>query len=269
MQASRIGTAVYKLLGMQNSEALVRPTLGQLADACRSLFRLAALLGTAIVMTACDRAPQVNYRITVEVDTPAGVRTGSSVWSFRLGGGDIDRSYRSKFRGEAIAVDLPSGRTLFATTITTDPQGRLLRSGMGTLPETVYRRTGQTVAYEREVLGDRREVLEYISRLPRAPIALDCNPEGRVECPLLVRFSDPADPSSVEAVDPNNLTASFGAGYSLRRITLELTDDDPQFTLQERLAWLTEHSEAGLLTRHSPMDYSLPATLRHGDFQRR
>lgn len=43
--------------------------------------------------------------------------------------------------------------------------------------------------------------------------------------PVLVRFRDPNDPTSVELVDPSNLAASFGPGVMLRRAFVEITDD--------------------------------------------
>jgi hypothetical protein len=44
--------------------------------------------------------------------------------------------------------------------------------------------------------------------------------------PLLVTFTDINDPKTVKFVDPDDLSASFGPGVSLKSITLEITDDD-------------------------------------------
>jgi hypothetical protein len=41
--------------------------------------------------------------------------------------------------------------------------------------------------------------------------------------PMMVTFGDVTDPKSVRLVDPADLAASFGAGYALRKITLEIT----------------------------------------------
>ncbi|WP_144243874.1 hypothetical protein [Sphingopyxis sp. MWB1] len=58
----------------------------------------------------------IRYRLTAEVETPAGVRTGSSVietiWDRGLSGATV--------RGEAVAVDLPNGQTLFVLLRTAD-----------------------------------------------------------------------------------------------------------------------------------------------------
>lgn len=45
------------------------------------------------------------------------------------------------------------------------------------------------------------------------------------DAPLLVTFGDLSDPASVMRVDPADLALSFGAGFALREITLEVTDD--------------------------------------------
>jgi hypothetical protein len=225
---------------------------------------------SAAALTGCDLVsggPEVRYRITVEVNTPQGLRSGSSVWSFKLRPGDMDRGYDSKFRGEAVAVDLPNGQTLFAATVGISQSGRPVDE-MGTLPETVYWRFGVTTEIERETLGDRRKILEFIARLSPEPIALDCQPPSR-ECPLLVRFGDTGDSRTVEAVDPGDLAAAFGPGVSLRRILFELTSDRPEFKLGKRLPWLSEYPEPSLNPGHSPIDHSIGSTLTHGGFVRR
>lgn len=43
--------------------------------------------------------------------------------------------------------------------------------------------------------------------------------------PMLVTFDDISDPNTVSRVDPNNLAGSFGPGFLLKRITLEITDE--------------------------------------------
>ena len=47
----------------------------------------------------------------------------------------------------------------------------------------------------------------------------------RSHYPLLVTFTDIIDPTTVKVVDPDNLAETFGPGASLKRITLEITDE--------------------------------------------
>ena len=42
--------------------------------------------------------------------------------------------------------------------------------------------------------------------------------------PVLVTFTDISDPTSVQLVDPDDLSAVFGEGFALRAVTLEITD---------------------------------------------
>ena len=88
----------------------------------RSAVRFAILLAVVAAITlglsGCTKADSYRYRLTVEVDTPQGLRTGSSVievgflkipdWLPNGGGVSI------KYRGEAVAVDLPDGQIVFA-----------------------------------------------------------------------------------------------------------------------------------------------------------
>lgn len=41
----------------------------------------------------------------------------------------------------------------------------------------------------------------------------------------MVTFTDITDPTTVNQVDPTNLAATFGPGVSLKRITLQITDE--------------------------------------------
>ena len=59
--------------------------------------------------------------------------------------------------------------------------------------------------------------------------------------PMLVRFADIADPRTVAKVDPDALAASFGKGVTLRRITVERTDDPVTTGVEKRFSWWTAH----------------------------
>ncbi|WP_066268991.1 hypothetical protein [Blastomonas sp. CCH3-A3] len=59
--------------------------------------------------------------------------------------------------------------------------------------------------------------------------------------PMLVRFRDINDPTTVERVDPDALAASFGEGVKLRRVTVQLTDDPVTKGIEKRLKWLDSY----------------------------
>ncbi len=83
---------------------------------------MAVMLG-ALMLSGCglgpDEAPDYRYRLTVEVDTPEGLKTGPSVIEVRQSmgrsaGTGFGEIIMRRVHGEAVSVDLPGGRTLFA-----------------------------------------------------------------------------------------------------------------------------------------------------------
>lgn len=226
------------------------------------------VLASFAACSAEDAAPDYRYRLTVEVDTPEGLKTGSSVievkQSLGLAGGSPGHSqiYR-RARGEAVAVDLADGNTLFA----------LLRSNddiewAETIAERVapkIERTGGDPRFDR-VLG-----LTQQTQVPRTfpPFG---NAKPQTAYPMLVMFADLDDPTSVAQVDPDDLAASFGEGVSLKRITVELTDDPVTTGIEERLGWLSiKRGSIGLSpmeARRSGVDpKQLSSTVTGRDFQ--
>jgi hypothetical protein len=88
--------------------------------------------------------------------------------------------------------------------------------------------------------------------------------------PMLVTFDDIAKPETVRGVNPDDLAAVFGEGVRLKAVTLEITEEAvTDEALDALLPWLETYPEATLLPKIDPNDWSLRATLRHGDFIRR
>ncbi len=206
---------------------------------------LCLLMGQMVFMlVGCTSRGSYRYRLTVQVDTPEGVRSGSSILEVRYynvpdwlpnGGGTS-----SQYRGEAVAVDLPGGQTLFAL-LTGQDGGSIERFA----PEAI-RAAGQPVTAEsiQNVRGIFRVPLEYY--------------------PQFVRFRHLAKPNSVEAVDPSNLSRSFGQNTRLKSVLVQITEEKPSFSITKRLPWLKDfrtsldgqryqmtHDLANNLYRHS------------------
>jgi len=84
-----------------------------------------SLIGGILVLTfsgcgpSAENQAELHYRLKVEVETPQGLRSGSSViWVKAVRNpswvNPEGRGVRTLFRGEAVSIDLPNGRTLFA-----------------------------------------------------------------------------------------------------------------------------------------------------------
>jgi hypothetical protein len=161
----------------------------------------------ALALAACGSSDTIRYKMIVEVDTPEGLKTGVAVREVRYTKpsslpsiGESRPQWRIK--GEAVAVDLPGGRTLFA----------LLRSEA------------------REDFGGR-EVWSILKQSDEDEVELwPSTPKtGRPQVfdpkPMLVHFKNIDEPDTVERVDPNAAGAALGTGYRLRRIIVSRTSE--------------------------------------------
>ena len=164
-----------------------------------------------------------NQKLTVEVEVDGEVYSGSSVITMTVEvlpdlGGSAAR--RFKTQGEATVVELPDGKYLFALLSYTPLfAGKVFEEDMdGSMSES----------------GERWA--EIITQLRKTKI-LKPN-----QYPSLVTFTDIDDPKSVKKVNPDDLAASFGAGYKLKSITLKITDELVTKGVLEKVlvAWLSK-----------------------------
>lgn len=202
---------------------------------------IAALLTGALLLGGCsaeDRAPDYRYRLTVEVETPEGLKSGSSVIEVQMSKmrpamhpSGIGLS--SKARGEAVAVDLPNGQTLYALLRSENKVDWATDIVYAMAPRREDATPDEAMAQRFEWIRNSREVvtLPQYRVVAKGAMRLD-------GWPMLVTFEDEADPTSVARVDPDDLAASFGEGVNLKRITVKLTDDPVTTGIEERLGWL-------------------------------
>lgn len=220
----------------------------------RSFIAASMAVGGTMSLSGCELlypSATLRYRMSVEVDTPEGLKTGSSVLEVMIKSGPKilnSNGISYHLKGEAITVDLLGGLTLFALLRGVE-QGSppdyhadlfrsLLIAGVPTVP-SMPRRYGPE-EWE-DVFRDANELKPMMvipPRLKRWPNRVE--PGIIVRYPLLVTFADIANPKTVALVDPDDLSASFGPGTKLRRITLQITDDPVTTGIRKRLGWLEE-----------------------------
>ena len=197
---------------------------------CRAASILGALLA-ALLLSACDLfAPLTDesyrFRMTVEVDTPEGLRTGAAVYEVTAGNRTAllpDMADRHKsLRGEAVAVDLPGGRTLFAL-LKTD---NAFRTDLGHI---------SMAALDPAYNNDWVESADRISSGDGIVSPAEVEPE---DYPILVTFGDMRNPSTVQRVDAADLAKAFGDGVNLTRVMVETTRDPITTGIGRRLKWL-------------------------------
>jgi hypothetical protein len=198
--------------------------------------------GGVVALTGCGllgNSIRYRYRLTVEVDTPEGLKSGSSVIqvdtskSSGLEGSHID----TRVTGDAVAVDLPGGETLFALL---DKAQNVV--ACGTLPPG--RKNAQAAAAGHYDPDEWREEIEDIKArpgtcdLPRMGPSPFPNDPMIDQWPTLVHFRDIRDPRTLERVNPDNPAATLGPGIRIRRIIVQMTDDPVTTGIEKKLPWL-------------------------------
>ncbi len=197
-------------------------------------------------VAACDgplwkREHSFRYRMIVEVETPAGLRVGSSVSEVTIVESPIwaifSRASSTRFRGEAAAVDLPNGRTLF--TLLDRPSDYA-----AWLPGLLFRdqleRADPIANPDREEDDLAKRVRFLNEHKPSAVVPEDL-------LPAMIYFTDVRDPTTVRIADPNGLGADFGVGVRLRRVTVEITDAPLSDSITARLPWFGSLGRATLV----------------------
>ncbi len=181
------GNDVVKFLGIYN----------------KALMLLFCVLG----LTGCfPESWAWNQKLTIVVETPAGIKTGSSVTAVKRTRNEVFKDggpFWTEVVGEATFLELGEGRYLFATIGSSG-------SPISMASEAVGMNTNRGNSMDRI-----EEALEAASK------PLPIPPE---HYPLLVTFDDIKDPASVKQVTPENFSEIFGAGYGLKEITVEMTE---------------------------------------------
>ena len=164
-------------------------------------------------------------KVTAEVETPHGLRSGSSVIDFVTtptpswlpGGGGASL----QVIGEAPVVDLGAGQVLLI----------LLRD-----------------QYWHRALSD---LVDERRRDEDGTVKKD-------SLPMLVTFQDSRDATSIVEVPPGNLEAIFGRGYVLRRIVATPTTDKPSFGALNQIPVVRD----GILSGTFEQFIAKPASIR-------
>jgi hypothetical protein len=220
--------------------------------------RLAAtfFILVTLALTGCGDSYEWHQKVTVEVETPDGMKSGSSIQHIRWVSGTAypgmdGPSADSKVTGEAAVVDLGGGKYLFA-----------LLSGSHGLKGAAANIASFAFWGPDKAVGTA-EGLRFLTKLPVGTKA-KLKPSNY---PLLVTFGDINDPSTVQKVLPNNLFESFGDGVSLTAITLEMSDEKQSSAgMRRMLHWLSDYPEPPLSRSADLFNPDFTSKVHHGDF---
>ena len=227
------------------------------------------------------RFPNYRYRLTVEVDTPEGLKRGSSVIEVRTAISGPNKipspgMLMSDIRGEAVTINLGKRGLMFA----------LLRSETGlewahgamfaaipnrTKEEMIRLAEAQIDPFELDMQALLQLPLEReyeVKRYGQFP-QLNKDPPKRYEAyPLLVRFRDLKDPATIERVPLEDPGSVLGEGVTIKRVTVAKTEAPVTSGLVRTLPWLK--TQIGSLVKYPRgthlADIPLVHQLYDGDF---
>jgi hypothetical protein len=147
--------------------------------------------------------PAHKYRLTVEVETPEGRKSASSVVAVHP-----DRSYtrrgQTRTLGDAVFVDLGNGKNLVALLAHIDKT--VVLDDINYVALRAYTAAAQ----------GKRVSFNEMSRLTGIVPVKDAL------IPVLVSFADPASPGTARQVAPEDAAAVLGKGYRLHGLTAEV-----------------------------------------------
>ena len=149
--------------------------------------------------------PGHKYRLTVEVETPDGVKSGSGILAITPDRG-YSRKGHTSASGDAIFVDLGGGKNLVALLAHLDDK----KADLDAINYVALR------AYN-AALSKRVNFNDMSKMAGPAPVPV----KGEL-IPVLVSFADPANPGTARAVPPDQSEAVLGKGYRLRGLTAEV-----------------------------------------------
>jgi len=207
----------------------------------RSFLRLAAVAAMAVALAGCGRTESYRYKLTLAVNTPDGVKRGSSVaevvfWNVLI----PERGIMQKLRGEALYLDLGAGKRPLIALRTNQLRSQRARNDAEFQKAIRWTRDwGPGVMILSELYGrpsaDFMDDVRRISRM-RGPRKI-----APTDLPDLVTFADISDPNSVIEVDPENLQATLGPNITWNEITLEMTDEPITAGIRTKLPWLATY----------------------------
>jgi len=218
-----------------------------------------ATLAATLALVGCHPKPSLpdyRYRMTVEVETPQGLKSGSSVIEVSSSIASENAfptpgKLSTQIHGQAVAVDLGGGRVLFAL---------LSKPGL--------EQGAESYAFDALYAKPWTGADEYVRRVNEMVGRRDVGVLPATAYPTLVTFGNLRNAKSVAAVDPDHLDAAFGSTVRLRRITVQMTHDAIGTDMRKRLNWLgSQHGQLITASTTDPLEKRMLSTVTEGDFE--
>lgn len=188
----------------------------------------AAVTFLAVMQSACSlesNQASYNYRMTVNIRTPTGVRSGSGVVSVRVTGHQFPHTGASpRNYGAAFPVDLGDGRKLYVIPSRVDDGTAASRFVPAAWPKSRKIKDGMQMDFFEisKLISDSNFKLTL-------PTDLD---------PTFVIFRDIHNPATVIEVSRQNTTSTLGPCFQIEKVVVESTTEKPSREGIKDLPWV-------------------------------
>jgi len=150
---------------------------------------------------------------------------------YSLAPGDVT----TQVTGEAVAVDLPGRKTLFA----------LLSKPGSAEGANAY---ALDALFPRPWVGSK----EYVANVNALADRRDIGVLPSKDWPMLVTFGDIKNPTSIVRIDVANLESTLGPDVKIRRITAQITEEPVTTGIEKKLKWLPRIYEMQISSDFQP-----------------
>lgn len=217
-------------------------------------LHIAAVALMAIGLAGCGKS--YRYKLTVAINTPAGVKRASSIgevqfWSVLIPA----RGVGHKLRGQALYLDLGKGAKPLIALLT-----NRLHSNYGWTRDAGPGTQQMCSLYG---LVPSADLIDTVANIARQRGPRKITPD---QLPDLVTFADVNNPNTVIEINPNDLQGTLGPGVSWNEITLEATDEPVTTGIKSKLPWLPSYRDRMLDGDRTYHKRTLANTLSTADF---
>lgn len=206
-----------------------QPSLQTVIVTIPRFFMTLILSVAGLLLAGCSQQmAEYHYKIIVEVETPDGDVSGSAVRQIEY----QSTPFAMIQTGEAVMIDMPNGKKLF---VLMDIDTREIH--FATFYWDDFTKAREIKGYKRK---DFKVLLDEAKENKRRflyPTIADAA-ERNIGYPRFIYFDDELDPNSVQIVDPGDLKTSFGDGYILKQISVQMTEEPRLVKIQKTLPWL-------------------------------
>jgi hypothetical protein len=203
----------------------------------RTVLGLALALPSLLAGCSDVDRTSYKYKLTISVDTPTGVKTGSSVVTILVSAGRtmFASGGSVKANGEALYLDLGPGQRPLVALLSED---RARRYGKDQSIRGMWEENRPTLLLLK-LYGDKKQPEDQrVDREVRLSKLRGVRTFDPVDLPQLVTFADPKDPSTVMHVHFDNPSIALQQNVKWKSLTLEVTDEPVTRGLEQKLPWL-------------------------------